>query len=76
MSRGGHNPKHGVNPQAAALQDHLAQVLRHVADCAPEDVALCRYEEHRSSDWRLSEHPWQCGVCHPPAHPSLVGERR
>lgn len=40
-------------------------------------VTACPYPEHRRTDWRLSpEHPWVCGICHPPAAETLVGERR
>ena len=27
---------------------------------------LCRYPEHRISDWRQPAGAWVCGVCHPP----------
>ena len=39
--------------------------------------APCQYAGHRASDSRLSDaHPWQCGICHPPAVDSLARVRR
>jgi hypothetical protein len=64
MSRGASNGSYGVNPAAARLQHRQNGVLR----LAPWiRVTPCPYEHHRESDWRKSaEHPWVCGVCHPP----------
>lgn len=71
MSRSrGTRETQGVNGDAAVLQRWLE------AAGAGDGVTPCPYVRHRVSDWRRSpEHPWVCGVCHPPAVPALVGER-
>jgi hypothetical protein len=79
VSRGASSYGHehqGVNPGARRLQrlQDAALAWDWVNQLGPP--APCKYPEHRRADWRMSpEHPWVCGVCHPPAHESLVGER-
>jgi hypothetical protein len=56
--------KHGTNPGARRLQEQQSAVLGMVDDTP----AICPYDHHRPTDWRLAEgHIAVCGVCHPPA---------
>jgi hypothetical protein len=42
-----------------------------------QPARVCWYPHHRHADWRRSPgHMWVCGICHPPAVPGIVGERR
>jgi hypothetical protein len=64
----------GINGDATNLQRMLELAAKFGGD-RPMDP--CPYDRHRSTDWRGSEeHPWVCGICHPPAAEWLVGERR
>jgi hypothetical protein len=63
MSRGGHHPKHGINPEAERLAHWLNATVAGFLSGEP-----CPYPRHRGVDWRLSAGgPVVCGVCHPPA---------
>jgi hypothetical protein len=57
------HPRHGINPNAAALQAAQAAVPRWALSLEP-----CPYEAHRPSDWVLrAGGPVVCGSCHRPA---------
>ena len=72
MSRGGANPRNGINPPARRLQSAYDGAFDWLGKLPAQP---CAYAEHRHTDWRLSaEHPWVCGICRPPAALSLVGE--
>ena len=55
----------------------LAERYRRSYPWLGESGPPCQYDAHRPSDRRLSdEHPWVCGICHPPAVDSLARVRR
>jgi hypothetical protein len=46
---------------------HQSDVLTIEQGRLVPNEAVCRYSDHRDSDWQTGDGPWMCGVCHPPA---------